>query len=155
MRLNRPGSESASIVAMAAAVQIGFPLYVPACIARPSISTSKSSSRPPTAAIEKPPAIALAKTDRSGSSPKYSRAPPRARRKPVITSSKTDTAPCSRHSSISPCRYPSSGMHEPELTLTGSVITQPICSEFSAKARSRAARSFHGSAMTSAYSLAG
>ena len=49
---------------------------------------------PPIAATGNPPPRPLASVVRSGVTPKNSCAPPRANRKPVITSSKISNAPC-------------------------------------------------------------
>ena len=51
------------------------------------------SRRPPMAATGKPPPSALAIVVRSGVTPYSAWAPPRATRKPVITSSKMSTMP--------------------------------------------------------------
>ena len=55
----------------------------------------------------------------------------------MLTSSKMDRVPFSRHRSMSPARYPSSGMHDPEFTLIGSVMAQAIWPGFSSKGRNR------------------
>ena len=52
-----------------------------------------TSARPPNAASGSPPPTILPSTVRSGVTPNRSCAPPRATRKPVITSSKTSSAP--------------------------------------------------------------
>ena len=51
------------------------------------------SARPPNAPTGRPPPMTFPKQLRSGVMPKRSCAPPLARRKPVITSSKISSAP--------------------------------------------------------------
>jgi hypothetical protein len=51
------------------------------------------SARPPNAPTGKPPPMILPNVDKSGVMPNRSCAPPRASRKPVITSSKISNAP--------------------------------------------------------------
>jgi hypothetical protein len=53
-------------------------------------------------------------------------APPRDRREPVITSSKIEIAPCSRHSSMIRSKKPGCGGTRPMLPTTGSTITAAI-----------------------------
>ena len=64
--------------------------------------------------------------------PKYSCAPPRANRNPVITSSKISSAPYLRVCSRSSSRYPGSGRMQPVLNTAGSVITAATWSPRSA-----------------------
>ena len=88
--------------------------------------TCMTSRRPAKAATGKPPPMALAKVHRSGVTPKYSWAPPSARRKPVRVSSKTISTPYRVHSSRSPSRKPGSGMQPVIFRVTGSMMTQAI-----------------------------
>ena len=68
-----------------------------------------TSARPPKAPTCRPPPMTLPKHDRSGVTPKRSCAPPRASRKPVITSSKTSSAPTRSHSARRPGEEPGAG----------------------------------------------
>lgn len=70
-------------------------------------------------------------------------------RKPVITSSETNSAPLLRQSSESPLLKPGSGGTTPMLPGDASVITQAIWPGLAAKAASTAARSLYGSTMVS------
>ena len=63
-----------------------------------------TSARPPNAASGRPPPTILPRIVRSGRTPNRSCAPPRATRKPVITSSKTSSAPDASHSCRSASR---------------------------------------------------
>jgi len=60
---------------------------------------------------------------RSGVTPKTPWAPPRPRRKPVITSSKMRSAPQADVASRSAARKPGAGGTTPMLAATGSTIT--------------------------------
>ena len=126
-----PGSSSDFSVAMPAATATGFPDSVPAWYAGPSGATcSMTSRRPPYAPMGMPPPMILPSVVRSGVTPYSPCAPPCATRKPVITSSKISSAPCSLVMSRSPCRKPSPGGTTPMLPATGSTITaamSPSC----------------------------
>ena len=92
-------------VAIPAAMPSGFPDSVPAWYTGPTGATRRiSSARPPYAATGSPPPITLPRHVRSGCTPKRDCAPPYATRNPVITSSKTSTAPCTLASRRSPSR---------------------------------------------------
>ena len=86
------------------------------------------SRRPPTAAQGKPPPITLPRTVRSGRMPKSSCAPPRPTRKPVMTSSKTSSAPLASHAARSSSRKPAAGGTTPMFAAIGSTTTQAISS---------------------------
>ena len=60
---------------------------------------------------------------RSGRTPRRACAPPRATRKPVMTSSKIKSAPTRSHSVRSPSRNPGTGGTRPMLAATGSTMT--------------------------------
>ena len=79
---------------------------------------------------------------RSGSTPVSSWAPPALTRKPVMTSSKTSSAPCSVASPRNSSRNPHAGRTRPMLAGYGSAST--AASSCSAKAARTAASSFHG-----------
>ena len=70
------------------------------------------SARPPKAPMFRPPPMTLPKQVRSASMPYSSWAPPRATRKPVMTSSKISSAPTRSHSARSAARKPSAGGDE-------------------------------------------
>ena len=67
------------------------------------------SARPPNAASGSPPPTIFPRIVRSGRTPKRSWAPPRATRKPVITSSNTSSAPEASQSARSASRKPGCG----------------------------------------------
>ena len=73
------------------------------------VSVSMTSRRPPTAPIGRPPPITLPNVVRSGVTSYFAWAPPVSRRNPVITSSKTSSAPTRSHSARSPSRNPGRG----------------------------------------------
>ena len=78
------------------------------------------SARPPNAASGRPPPTIFPRIVRSGGTPKRSCAPPRATRKPVITSSKTSSAPDASQSARSASRKPGAGGTQPMFPATGS-----------------------------------
>ena len=83
-----------------------------------------TSPRPPTAPIGSPPPTIFPSTVRSALISNRSCAPPRAIRKPVITSSKTSSAPEASQRSRSASRKPGAGGTTPMFPATGSTITQ-------------------------------
>jgi len=92
-----------------AAIATGLPDSVPAWYVSPSGARRAMMRRaPPNAPTGMPPPITLPKVAMSGTMPRRSLAPPRARRKPEITSSKIKTVPCrcvsSRRISRNDCR---------------------------------------------------
>ena len=87
---------------------------------RPARGGPCTSARPPNAASGSPPPTILPRMVRSGRTPKRSCAPPRATRKPVITSSKTSSAPLASQSRRSASRNPGSGGTTPMFPATGS-----------------------------------
>ena len=72
--------------------------------------------------------MTLPKQVRSGVIPNTAWAPPRAIRKPVMTSSKINRAPTRSHSARRPARNPPTGATNPMLAATGSTITQATVS---------------------------
>ncbi len=84
------------------------------------------SARPPKAPTGRPPPITLPKVERSGRTPSSSCAPPFARRKPVITSSKMRSAPCASQRRRSPSWKPGSGRIRPALPGIGSTMIAAI-----------------------------
>ena len=76
--------------------------------------------RPATAASGSPPPSTLPRIVRSGVTPSCSCAPPRATRKPVITSSSTSSAPDESHSSRSSSRKPLRAGTRPMFAAIGS-----------------------------------
>ena len=72
-------------------------------------SASITSARPPNAPTGSPPPMTLPRHVRSGRTPSRPWAPPRATRKPVITSSKISSAPTRSHSARRPSRKPGRG----------------------------------------------
>src|SRR5215211_3357447 len=95
-----------------------------------------TSARPPNAASGRPPPAILPKIVRSGITPYRSWAPPRAIRKPVITSSKTSNAPDASLSCRRPSRNPGAGGTTPTFPATGSTMMQANPSPYWATARS-------------------
>ena len=81
------------------------------------------SLRPPTAPMGRPPPITFPKHVRSGRMSYFPCAPPVPKRNPVITSSKTSSAPTRSHSARSPSRNPGAGATSPMLAATGSTNT--------------------------------
>ena len=65
-------------------------------------------------------------------------------RKPVITSSNTNNAPCSWVSSRSPSRKPASGVIKPALPTTGSRMTPAISLGFCSNRAFTASKSLKG-----------
>ena len=83
-----------ALLTLPAAMATGLPDSVPAWYTGPAGATSSMYSRlPPKAPTGMPPPITLPSVDKSGVTPKSSCAPPRATRKPVITSSKISKTP--------------------------------------------------------------
>ena len=87
---------------------------------------------------------------RSGSTPSRAWAPPRATRKPLMTSSKIRTAPCCVQSSRRRCRKRGRGKMRPMFPGYGSTITAAIEPGASRKACSMASGSLKGSTTVSA-----
>ena len=91
-----------------------------------------SSARPPNAAAGKPPPITLPKVIRSGATPSIPYRPDAVTRKPVITSSLMNSAPCSWHRSarnvLKPTPSSTPGGTTPMLPAAASVITAAIWS---------------------------
>ena len=85
-----------------------------------------------------PPPITLPKVARSGTMPSRSAAPPRASRKPEMTSSKMRSAPCSRVSARSRSRNSRRCGSRPWFAGTGSMMTAAICCPSRAKSASAA-----------------
>ena len=104
----RPGDEVITVpftfIATVAAIDTHCALYVPPCTTPPVAKRSRRSARPASAATGKPLAIALPKVARSGVTSNRSWAPPAARRKPVMTSSKMRIVPNRVHASRAPSR---------------------------------------------------
>ena len=90
-----------------------------------------------------PPPMILPKVTRSARTPKYSWAPPGARRKPVITSSKISRAPCLSHRARRPSRKPGAGPTTPMLAATGSTITAATWPGFCSSRASTLAKSLN------------
>ncbi len=112
---------------MPAVTATGFPDNVPAWYTPPSGATiSIISLRPPYTASGMPPPAILPSTVISGTMPKYSCAPPFARRKPVITSSNTRRDLYCFVISLRPSRNPGTGGTTPIFAATGSTITAAI-----------------------------
>ena len=99
------------------------------------------SARPPNAASGSPPPAILPRIVRSGVTPKRSCAPPRATRKPVITSSKTSSAPAASQSIRSASRKPGAGGTQPMFPATGSTRIAASPSPYSATAAATASTS--------------
>ncbi len=97
--------------------------------------------------------MTLPKVSRSGAQPSCAASRPYQpafdTRKPVITSSETNSAPFSRQSRARPPLKPGSGGTTPMLPGEASVITQAISPGWARKAASTAARSLYGSTMVS------
>ena len=107
------------------------------------------------AATGNPPPSPFAIVVRSGVTPKYSWAPPRANRNPVMTSSKMSSAPCRRVCSRSSSRYPGAGRMQPVLNTAGSVITAATWSPRSSMTAVKLSGSFQVSTMSVDSSSAG
>ena len=86
-----------------------------------------TSARPPNAATGSPPPITLPNVIRSGTA-EQSRPnqPARETRKPVMTSSLMNSAPCARHSSARPALNPGTGGTTPMFAAAASVITHAM-----------------------------
>mmetsp|Transcript_13061 Transcript_13061/g.29669 ORF Transcript_13061/g.29669 Transcript_13061/m.29669 type:complete len:244 (+) Transcript_13061:280-1011(+) len=139
-----PGWPRIFIVSMPARIASGLPERVPAWYMLPAGATFSMISRLPAyAPTGSPPPMTLPKVERSGSMPKYFCAPPYEMRKPVITSSKTSTAPSFLVSSRSPTRNSLSGTMKPELPTTGSRMTPAISSLFASKSALTDSRSLY------------
>ena len=82
--------------------------------------------------------------------PKRSCAPPRATRKPVITSSKTSSAPEASQSARSASRKPGSGGTTPMFPATGSTTIAASPSPHCATAAAAASTSLYGQTIVSA-----
>ena len=109
-----------------------------------------TSARPPNAASGNPPPTTLPSVVRSGVMRMVSWAPPRARRKPVITSSHTNSAPARVHSSRSPSRNPGTGGTTPMFAATGSTITQAMSSPRASNSSPMACSELYGATRVSA-----
>src|SRR2546426_1185921 len=131
----------------------GLPDSVPAWYMGPSGATRPMiSDGPPYAPTGKPPPMILPMVVRSGRIAYNSCAPPKAMRKPVMTSSKMST-----HLSRSvivrrASRYPRAGGTQPMLPTTGSTITHAIWWRKVWNACSSASVSLNGSAELGAVS---
>src|SRR2546423_197118 len=123
----------------------------------PSGATCAStSSRPPYAPTGNPPPITFPRQVRSGSIPYRCCAPPRATRKPVITSSKMSRAPAARVSSRSVSRNPALGSSTPMLPTTGSTIAHAVSRPEGERKNPRtASTSLKGSTLVSFATAAG
>ena len=112
---------------------------------RPGVveNMSISSAEPPSAEIGQPFPIALPSVVRSGVTPAIDWKPPRACRKPVITSSKMSTVPCLVASSRSRSRKPSSGSTAPMLCGMGSRMIAATSCSVSARSTSSASLKRH------------
>jgi hypothetical protein len=114
---------------------------------------SISSRGPPYAAAGSPPPTTLPMTTRSGVTPVSSWAPPRATRKPVITSSNTSSAPVAVARSRSSSRNPSAGGTRPMFAANGSqMIAAKSCVSVAART---ASASFHATITVFAVAAAG
>mmetsp|Transcript_3612 Transcript_3612/g.8103 ORF Transcript_3612/g.8103 Transcript_3612/m.8103 type:complete len:244 (-) Transcript_3612:565-1296(-) len=139
-----PGCERIFIVSMPARMARGLPLRVPAWYMLPAGATcSMISFLPAYAPTGRPPPMTLPKVERSGSMPKCFCAPPYEMRKPVITSSKTRSAPSLVVSSRRPSRKAWSGTMKPELPTTGSRMTPQISSLLASKSALTLSRSLY------------
>ena len=92
------------------------------------------SAEAPKAPMGRPPPITLPKHHTSGRTPNHSAAPPRASRKPVITSSNNSSAPARSQAARSPSRNPAAGATRPMLAATGSTHTTATVSSSSGTA---------------------
>ena len=91
---------------------------------RAAPASPSRSARPPKAPIGRPPPMTLPKLVRSGATPYSAWAPPRPRRKPVITSSKIEQrADRGRTRRAAPRGSPAPGATRPMLAATGSTMT--------------------------------
>ncbi len=91
------------------------------------------SRLPPKAPTGMPPPMIFPSVVRSGRTPETSCTPPRATRKPVMTSSKISTAPCRSQTLRSASRKPGAGSTMFMLPAMGSTMMQAICSPISSK----------------------
>ncbi len=99
------------------------------------------SRRPPKAPTGIPPPMTLPNVVRSGVMPYKPCAPPKATRKPVITSSKISTAPDWSQTSRKVSRKPATGGTQFILPATGSTMMQAIAEPNWAKVSRTAAES--------------
>mmetsp|Transcript_26294 Transcript_26294/g.52771 ORF Transcript_26294/g.52771 Transcript_26294/m.52771 type:complete len:213 (-) Transcript_26294:543-1181(-) len=129
-----PGCLSTLSVSMPAVMASGLPERVPAWYMGPAGATiSMISFLPAYAPTGRPPPMTLPNVERSGVMPQCCWAPPYEIRKPVITSSKTSTAPLSSHTWRSSVRNSLSGTMKPELPTTPSRITPETSPLFASK----------------------
>jgi hypothetical protein len=91
------------------------------------------SRRPPKAPTGMPPPMILPSVVRSGRTPDSSCTPPRATRKPVMTSSKISSAPWRSQIARRPSRKPGTGSTMFMLPAIGSTMMQAISAPSSAK----------------------
>ena len=101
------------------------------------------SARPPNAASGSPPPTIFPRMVRSGVTPKSSCAPPRATRKPVMTSSNTRSAPDASQRRRSASRKPGSGGTTPMFPATGSTMIAARPSPYSATVDATASTSLY------------
>src|SRR6266498_1455380 len=102
------------------------------------------SARLPNAAAGKPPPITLPNVIRSGTTPSTPYQPERVIRNPVITSSETNSAPCSRQVRATNALKSSRGGTTPMFPGEASVMTAAIWSPYDANAAVTAAWSLYG-----------
>lgn len=133
-----------------AAAAITEALNVPEWLTFPVPNLAIRSARPATALTGQPPASALPYTARSGVTPKCRAAPPSASRNPVMTSSKTSTAPARSVSSRTRSRKPALGGMAPALHIIGSQMTAAISAPCRSNSAVRASASLKGTTSQSA-----
>ena len=157
----KPGLEISRSVAKPQAVATGLPLKVPAWYTGPKgASCSMIARGPPNAASGIPPPITLPSTVMSGRKPGKAWAYtlcalPSATRKPVITSSKTSSAPCWVHSSRQRFMKGTWARTKFMLPAMGSIIKQAISAPCSVKASSSCAKLLYSSTSVSCTTSAG
>ncbi len=144
----KPSAAISRSVVTPAATASGLPDRVPAWYTLPSGARKPMMSRrPPKAAAGMPPPMTLPRQVRSGVMPYSACAQPSATRKPVITSSKISTVPCSVHSARMACRNAVVARTRFMLPATGSTMTAAISLPWRAKASRRASASLYGRTM--------
>ena len=135
-------SFSAVSIAKPAAIAKGFPLRVPAWYTGPSgAKCDMISFRAAKAPTGSPPPMTFPKVTISAAILRRSCAPPGAKRKPVITSSKISRLSCFEVISFNPSKKPDCGGIQPIFPATGSMIMAAISLGYCEKISSTLARS--------------
>src|SRR5215468_1347756 len=138
-------------VASPAAPATGFPDSVPAWYTGPAGARyAITSARPPNAAAGSPPLMTLPNVNRSASTGSSPYQPAADTRNPVITSSRTSSAPFSTVILRSAALKPGRGDTTPMLAAAASVITHAISGPNRSKASATAPTSLYGSTIVSA-----